>query len=159
MALPGYLEGAQARLRLDRATAIQGGFSVIRTVARLAAVASVSVVMLGLAPATAPANTPSASLQFVKYAQLQTDGTVHVTVYYLCNPGEFGSEGFFFVELSQPGTFGSTFVPANCNDQKHKLTVDVAPGPFTPGTASARAEVANRDFTSFVEKSAELTVR
>jgi len=133
--------------------------SMIRTVARLAAVAAVSVVTLAVAPATAPANTPSASLQFVKYAQLQTDGTVHVTVYYLCNPGEFGSEGFFFVELSQPGTFGSTFVPANCNDQKHKLTVDVAPGPLTPGTASARAIVETFDNSSFAEKSAELTVK
>src|SRR5438094_10560254 len=116
---------------------------MIRTVARLAAVAAVSVIMLAVAPAAAPANTPSASVQFVKYAQLQTDGTVHVTVYYLCNPGFSGSEGVFFVELAQPGTFGSAFVAANCNDQKHKLTVDDAPGPFTPGTASARAEVAN----------------
>src|SRR2546430_1245276 len=46
--------------------------SMIRTVGRLAAVAAVSVVTLAVAPATAPANTPSASLQFVNKAQLQT---------------------------------------------------------------------------------------
>ena len=133
--------------------------SMIRTVARLAAVAAVSVVTLAVAPATAPANTPSASLQFVNKAQLQTDGTVHVTVYYLCGPGSSGSGGGFFVELAQPGTFGFAFEGANCNDQKHKLTVDVSPGPFTPGTASARAVVFNSEDSSSAENEAELTVK
>ena len=96
--------------------------SMIRTVARLAAVAAVSVVTLAVAPATAPANTPSASLQFVNKAQLQTDGTVHVTVYYLCGPSSSGSGGGFFVELAQPGTFGFAFEGAYVCFQASVLT-------------------------------------
>jgi hypothetical protein len=134
---------------------------MIRTIARLAAVAG-SLMVLAVVPATASANTPTATIQFVNQAQLQPDGTALVSLYYQCNPGYFGStSGFVVVYMEQPGAFGSASTPANCNDQKQKLTLDLGPGPFTRGTATASANVFNGVAfgSSFTNKQAELTVR
>ena len=135
---------------------------MIRTVPRLAAVAAVSLVTLAVAPGPASANTPTATIQFVNQAQLQPDGSALVSLYYQCNPGYFGSaSGSVVVYMEQPGAFGSASTSANCNDQKHKLTLDLGPGPFTRGTATASANVLNGVAfgSSFTNKQAELTVR
>jgi hypothetical protein len=135
---------------------------VRRTVARLAAAAAASAVMLAIAPAAAPANTPSASIQFVNQAKLQEDGTVLVSLYYQCLPSAVGgTAGFVAMRLEQTEEFayGEAFASANCNDQKHKVTFDVAPGPFHPGSATAQAVVDNANGSSFAQKFAELTVR
>jgi hypothetical protein len=139
---------------------------VTRTVARLAAVCSLCMTMLALLPAAAPANTPSASIQFVNQAKLQEDGTVLVSLYYQCLPSAFGTEGLVATRLEQPsgpgeefGPHGEAFAPANCNDQKHKITLDVAPGPFHPGSAAAQAVVFNTTGSSSAQKFAELNVR
>ena len=74
---------------------------MIRTAARLAAVAAASVIMLAVVPGTAPATTPSATIQILSQAQLQTDGTVLVTVYYLCGPA-VETAGTINVGVTQP---------------------------------------------------------
>jgi hypothetical protein len=134
---------------------------VIRAISRLAAAAAASMVLLAVATGTAPANTPSASYQFVNQAQLQENGTVNVTVYYLCQPSRGGSIGFIDVLLEQPGVSGASGQEAKCDDQKHKVTFAVGPfsGAFSRGSAAARGEVLNNTASSIAEKQAEITIR
>jgi hypothetical protein len=134
---------------------------MMRQLARRAAVAAVPlltlpVIMLAAAPGTALASAPSATLQFHNQAKLQADGSVLVTLDYSCNPAFFGTAGGLGVDVQQPGAFGFVSTTATCDDQKHTVTLDVAPGPFTRGTASAVAEVFNGP--SFKEIQAELKV-
>ena len=79
---------------------------MIRAISRLAAIASASMMILALAAGTAPANTPSASLQYANQATLQENGTVNVTLYYLCQPSFTGTVGFVSVEVEQIGALG-----------------------------------------------------
>jgi len=65
-----------------------------------------------------------------------------VTVDYSCTPGFSGSTGGLFTGLQQPGAFGSSAAfTVTCDDQTHKATVDESPGPFTPGSATAIANM------------------
>jgi hypothetical protein len=137
---------------------------MIRTVARLAAVASASLTMLALVPATAPARSgvqsTSASINFVGYAQLQEDKTALVTVVYECQPSTLGPVGEVAVGLEQEGGKGEAVETAKCDDQKHSVTLDVFPGPFKRGTAAAVAVVRNAfDGFSVAETLAELQVK
>ena len=132
---------------------------MIRTVARLAAVAAVSVTMLAVVPGTATATAPSASLQILSQAQLEPGGTtVVVTVYYLCGPA-FEQAGFITLSVTQPtGRIGSVPLEATCDDRKHKLEAKVVGGPFEPGSASAIAFISNAGI-SFVSTQAEITIK
>ena len=137
-----------------------------RTVACLTVVGSLSLVALGIVPVAASASTPSASVHFTNQAVLQEDGTVLVSVTYLCNPSAFGGPEEFngFVaaraEQGEPPADGEQFVPGpNCDGQKHKVTLDLAPGPFHPGRATAQAAVSNTDGSSHAETTAVLRVK
>jgi hypothetical protein len=133
----------------------------MRTVARLAAVAAVSVIMLAIAPGTAPATAPSATIQILSQAQLvpsgATEGPVLVTVYYLCGPAT-AQAGQILLAVTQPGVKGASPATATCDDQKHKLTLEVGPGPFKPGSASAIADISNEGL-SFATAQAEITIK
>ena len=136
---------------------------MLRTFARRAAAAAVPlitlpVLALAAAPGTALASAPSATIQFQNQARLQPNGSVLVTLDYSCNPGFFGNPGNLQVNLEQPGAYGFTFTSATCDDQKHTVTLDVAPGPFTPGTASATAFISNDSGNSSKGIQAELKV-
>jgi hypothetical protein len=134
---------------------------VIRAISRLAAAGAASMMILAVAPSAAPANTPAASIQFAGQAQLQENGSVNVTVHYLCQPGIFGTGGFVGVELQQPGVARLGLEDAKCDDQKHKVTINVSPssGSFSRGSAAAKAFVENDSGSSFVEKLAEITIK
>jgi hypothetical protein len=135
---------------------------VKRTVACLTTVASLSLVALGLVPAAAPASTPSASLHFTNQAALQEDGTVLVSLIYLCNPSAFGGPAGSVaarLEQGEPPAYGEAFALAECNGKKHTVTLDIAPGPFSPGPATAQAVVFNADFSSEAETRAVLKVK
>jgi len=131
---------------------------MIRTAARLAAVAAASVIMLAVVPGTAPATAPSATIQILSQAQLQTDGTVLVTVYYLCGPA-VETAGTINVGVTQPtGKVGSAPQVATCDDRKHKLTAHVGPGSFSPGSASAIVNLTNAGI-SFTSAQAEIKIK
>ena len=113
---------------------------MIRTLARRAALAAVPLVTLGV-PAVAGATSPAATLKVEPQAYLQPDGSALVTVDYSCTPGFSGSTGNLFMEMEQPGAIGSSAATATCDDRTHKATLDVSPGPFTPGSATANASM------------------
>lgn len=133
-----------------------------RTVARLAAVASASVTMLAVASGAAVAGPP-ASVHLVKQATLQEDGTVAVSFTYRCNPAaDSSTAGTIFVGLGQrePSPVrGQARATAECDGEKHQVTLDVGPGPFSPGSAEARALVLNSDRTSFAQDIGVLKVK
>ena len=112
-------------------------------------------------PATAPANLTfhSASIQFLNQAKLQEDGTALVTLSYKCAPALVGTEGFLEVSLEQPGVAGFAFATAECDSTKHQVTLDVAPGPFTRGVATASAKVDNSSDSSLAERQQVLKVQ
>jgi acyl-coenzyme A thioesterase PaaI-like protein len=135
---------------------------VRRTVACLTAVASLSLVTLGLVQGAALAAAPSATIKFVKYGRLQEDGSVLVSVAYECQPGvSEGGLSLIDVYLVQQDQ-GSAQTAAKCDDRKHKVTLDVVPRflePFEKGTATATASVHNNGYSSTAETQAELKVR
>jgi hypothetical protein len=122
---------------------------MLRTFARRAAAAAVPlitlpVLALAAAPGTAQASAPAATIQFHDQAQLQTDGSIIVTLDYSCNPAVYGTTGELQAEAQQPGVDGFGFtITATCNDQKHTMTLDLMPGPFMRGTASATATISS----------------
>jgi len=125
------------------------------------AAAAASMVLLVVVPAAAPASTPSASLHFTNQAALQEDGTVLVSLIYLCNPSAFGGPAGTVaarLEQGEPPAYGEAFAPAECNGQKHRVTLDLAPGPFSPGPGTAQAVVFNADGSSSAETRAILKV-
>jgi hypothetical protein len=134
---------------------------VKRTVACLTAAGALSLGTLALVPATAPANVTfhSASIQFLNQAKLQEDGTALVTLSYKCAPALVGTEGFLEVSLEQPGVAGFAFATAECDSTKHQVTLDVAPGPFTRGVATASAKVDNASDSSLAERQQVLKVQ
>jgi hypothetical protein len=97
---------------------------------------------IGLAPVGASASQPSATLHIHQTATLTAIGSALLTVDYSCNPDVFGSSGVLQTDIQQPGAEGtSPVVNATCDDSNHTITLDNVPGPFTPGSASARAIV------------------
>src|SRR5690349_17554254 len=103
--------------------------------------------MVTFAPGATIASAPAATVVFHNQAPLQPDGSVLVTVDYRCLPNFFGSTGFLFVEVEQPGVSGFTSTGATCDDRKHIVTLDV-PGAFTPGAASARVDLSSGSATA-----------
>jgi hypothetical protein len=131
---------------------------VIRTAARLAAVAAVSVIMLVVVPGTAPATAPSTSIQILSAAHLvEPGGHVIVTIYYSCGPATLAA-GSLNVSVTEPGKSGSSFQQATCDDQKHRLEANVGPGPFEAGSASASVSVTNTGLST-QNAQAEITIR
>lgn len=121
---------------------------MLRTLAlRVALIAAAALMMVAFAPGATLASAPSATVAFHNQAPLQPDGSVLVTVDYRCLPNFFGSIGFLFVEVEQPGAFGFTSIGATCDDRKHTVALDV-PGAFTPGTASVRADLSSGSATA-----------
>jgi hypothetical protein len=138
--------------------------TVRRTIACLTAIGSLSLVTLGLVPAAAPASPPSASIKFVNQATLQENGTVLISLMYRCSPeADGGTFGIVEARLSQGEgeAFGREAQAAECNGEKHKVTVDIFPqlGSFSPGPATAFAEVHNIEFSSHAETSEVLKVK
>ena len=136
---------------------------MMHTFARRAAAAAVPlitlpVLALAAVSGTAQASTPAATIQFHNQAQLQADGSVFVTLDYSCNPAVFGTTGTLEAEAQQPGVDGFNVATATCDDQKHTVTLDLAPGLFTPGTAAVFAEVFNNSGANFKSAQAELKV-
>ena len=105
-------------------------------------IAVIGLLVLALLPASAPANPASGTISFTGTGTLLTDGTVDVTLHYSCLPP---SGGFVFANLNENGvSSGSGFLaPATCDGRTHSVTLNMAPGPFTRGTAAGFAEVAN----------------
>jgi hypothetical protein len=101
---------------------------------------------LALLPTTAPANPAAGDIAFVGNGELDgellIDGTVDVTLRYSCLPPDPGG---LVVQLAQGFTaFGTNVdIPATCDGKNHIVTLNVAPGPFTPGTATGNAQVFN----------------
>jgi hypothetical protein len=97
---------------------------------------------LALLPTTAPANPVAGDIAFVGNGELLIDGTVDVTLRYSCLPPDPGG---LDVRLAQGFTaFGiNVDIPATCDGKNHSVTLNVAPGPFTPGTATGNAQVFN----------------
>jgi hypothetical protein len=95
------------------------------------------VLALAAMPGTAQASAPAATISIQSQAQLLADGHVVMTVSYSCTPASGGTAGSVNVEVQQPGRFGSASGNATCDDQRHTMNFDVAPGPFTPGSATA----------------------
>jgi hypothetical protein len=137
---------------------------VIRTVARFAAVTATSVTMLALLPAAASANVTfhAGSIQYANKAQLQGDGTIMMTFTYECVPGFEGfpgaESGRLEVSVQQPEVDGFAVSPATCNDRKHTVTLDIAPGPFKEGSAFAEARLDN-SMNFVAEKEAEIQIK
>ena len=133
-----------------------------RAISRLAAAGATSMVLLAVVPAAAPASTPSASVHFTNQATLQEDGSVLVTLTYLCNPSAFGGPAGSVaarLEQGEPPAYGEAFAPAECNGKKHTVTLDLAPGPFSRGPGTAQAVVFNGDGSSAAETTAILRVK
>src|SRR6266851_5883957 len=95
----------------------------------------VAMPTLGVPP-VAGATSPAATLKIEPQAYLQPYGSALVNIGYSCTPGFSGSTGGLFVGLQQPGAIGSSGLTATvtCDDQIHRATVDVSPGPFSPGS-------------------------
>jgi hypothetical protein len=112
-------------------------------------------VPLAVAPGTAAARAPAATIQIENQAQLSPDG-VFVTVDYSCPPTVTSRIN---VSVSQPPMIangGVTTAPI-CDDQKHKVTIDASPGIFSPGSASVSASVRTDNATASTQ--AEITIR
>jgi hypothetical protein len=130
-----------------------------RTFLRLALIVAMPV-SLALSSVPASAAAPSATVVISPTAQLQPLGTALLTIDYQCQPGFFGGVALLETELEQPGTFGFSFtINMTCDDQKHRVAFNNAPGPFSPGSASAFAFVSNGSFNSFKLAQAEVTVK
>jgi hypothetical protein len=117
------------------------------------------VLALALLPASAPANTAAATIDFVGAADLVLPlGTADVTVRYSCLPP---SPGELVVELDEKGTaFGANIgTPAICDGKNHSVTLNVAPGPFTPGTATGTATVFNADGQAIGRANQQVNIR
>jgi hypothetical protein len=88
-------------------------------------------------------------LNFHNQALLLTDGTVIVTVDYVCRPGPGGNTAGTvrtFLTQGQMSTPGTT-APAVCDDRSHTASTDNGPGPFSVGPALAGGLVLNSDMT------------
>jgi hypothetical protein len=140
---------------------------MIRTVARLAAVAAAYVIMLAVVPSTASATARTATIQILSQAQLVSEpgptfGDVVVTVEYSCGPA-FGGAASLNITVTQPKSKGQNLTggTVTCDDVKHKVTEDIGPGapaPFEPGSASAIAQIGNLG-VSFATAQAEITIK
>jgi hypothetical protein len=118
------------------------------------------VLALALLPSSAPANTDAATIAFVGAADLVLPvGTVDVTVRYSCQPP---SPGELLVTLDEEGTaLGSSVpgTPAICDGKNHSVTLEVAPGPFHPGTATGTATVFNADAQAVGRANLQVNIR
>ena len=115
----------------------------LRWPCRLGTALAMAVVPLAVAPGTAGASAASATIQIENQAQLQPDGSVLVTIDYSCLNGGVGVPSSIFIEVRQPSSAGTASGSATCDDQKHKATLDVIPGPFNPGPAFVSAVAGN----------------
>ena len=88
-------------------------------------------------------------LNFHNQALLLTDGTVILTVDYVCWPGPGGNTAGTvrtFLTQGQTSTPGTT-APAVCDDRSHTASTDNGPGPFTVGPALAGGFALNSAMT------------
>jgi hypothetical protein len=122
---------------------------MIRQLVRRAAIIAmpliaVPVLVLAAAPGMALASAPSATLQFHGQLQLQSDGSVLVTLDYSCTPetSYYPEEIGVVVQQSVVNAGGGPIFPV-CDHQKHIVTIDVPPAPlsYTPGTAIVTASL------------------
>jgi hypothetical protein len=90
---------------------------VRRKVVRLL-VALLAVVMLALVPAAASATSRAARIQIVNHVPLQPDGTVTMSVKYVCKP--LPEEGTLRTRVSQPQATGQVELGALCDGKKQR---------------------------------------
>ena len=108
---------------------------------RLTIAFAVIATMLAMTPVGTSASAPLATIQIENQAQLLANGSVVLKIDYSCNPDFFGSSGSLSTLVQQPGRGGFGSIQAVCDDTKHTVAVTNSPGPFTPGSASARADL------------------
>lgn len=133
---------------------------MFRVISRIASAAAVSVALLALTPASGMAllgSAPSVTLQVVSQAQLQPNGSALVTIDYTCLPGFGTPTGTIVLDVEQPQAAGFAFGEAVCDDTKHFITLDAAPGPFTRGSASVLASFFSSNATATAQ--AEITIQ
>jgi hypothetical protein len=105
--------------------------------------------LLGMPPISHPLGATDASVSVRNQAQLQTDGSVVLTVDYVCLPGPGGDTVGTLKTLvnEDSASFGSeTTVQANCDGQPHVGVTDNTNPPgnsYHDGQGQAFANVAN----------------
>jgi hypothetical protein len=126
----------------------------------LLAALAVSLVVLALATGPASATATNAKITVANQAQLLPDGSVVVTVSYTCAPGPAGdTTGTVASDVGQGPLIGFGEAPAVCDNRSHTVNLDVGPGPFSQGTATALGIVANADDSSFATTSRGITIK
>jgi hypothetical protein len=115
------------------------------------------LLVLALLPASAPANTAAATISFVGGGTLQTDGSVDVTLRYSCLPPITGG---IEASLDEGGlAFGANLEVAICDGKNHSVTLNMAPGVFTPGIAAGTASVSNDNGSAVAHANDQVTIR
>jgi hypothetical protein len=113
---------------------------------------------LALLPASAPANPAAATISFVGGGTLLDDGSVDVTLHYSCLPSISGPGGIE-ASLEQGLVFGANLDTAICDGRNHTVTLNMTPGPFTPGIAGGRASVFNDNGSATASANDQVTIR
>ena len=117
-----------------------------------------ALLVLALLPASAPANPPAATISFVGGGTLLGDGTVDVTLHYSCLPP---GPGGITASLDESGTAFGSSVPALaiCDGRNHSVTLNMMPGPFTPGIAAGTATVFNDTGSAVADTNDQVTIK
>jgi hypothetical protein len=116
------------------------------------------LLVLALLPASAPANPAAAMISFAGGGTLLDDGTVNVTLHYSClPPGPGGIDAY----LNENGTAFGSSAPALaiCDGRNHSITLNMAPGPFTPGIAAGTATVFNDAGSAVADTNEQVTIK
>jgi hypothetical protein len=131
----------------------------MKRLSKIVPLISVAVLfVLALLPASAPANPAAATIAFVGGGTLLGDGTVDVTLHYSCLPP---GPGGIDASLTESATeFGSS-VPAlaTCDGRNHSVTLNMAPGPFSPGIAAGKATVFNDTGAAMANANDQVTIK
>jgi len=115
---------------------------------------------LSLASGRASATSASASIAIANQAQLLSDGTVVVTVYYTCAPAAGGvTTGEVATSVQQGALIANGTAIATCDNRRQSAHIQNVPGPFSQGTANVAAAVINADSTSFAFTSRAVMLR
>src|SRR5438876_394340 len=126
----------------------------------LAGLLGVSLVVLALATGPASATATSAKVTIGNQALLLPDGSAVLTVTYTCAPGPAGdTTGTVAADIGQGPILGFGSATATCDNRSHSVNLDVAPGPFSQGSATALGIVQNTDASSFATSSRGIMIK
>jgi choline dehydrogenase-like flavoprotein len=129
--------------------------------ALLAGVVAAPVILLASTVGPASATPTNASITIRNVAQLLADGTVVLTVDYVCAPSAGNNTaGVLDTTVFQSPSFGGSNATATCDDRRHTASLDNASfAPYRQGSATGSAVVFNSDATSFAQTSRGVAVR